>query len=75
MSFGIYYFFRQLSESAMFGATFNLVTRVGPTEFSGTLIDASLQIDSLASIVSATETSSKWRQRFIKNRQLNASVS
>ena len=48
--------------SALFGATFNLVTRRGYTcrtpVIFGTLKDGSLQINSLA-IVSATETSSK----------------
>ena len=46
--------------SAMFGATFQLVTRVGLMQF-GTLTDCSLKINSLAvkTTVSATETSSR----------------
>ena len=44
----------------MFGAAFNLVTRVGLPLIFGTLKDGSLEINNLAlKIVSATETSSK----------------
>ena len=58
----------RLSGYAMFGATFNLVTRVGLPYFVGSMNDDSLPINTLASKTCICHINvSKMAQNFLKN--------